>query len=146
MTLRSTPTGWGPARLALRFMLSLGALRRAVAFQSSKLRATLPIKSGDRHRWKRSVDVTFISQAQEDQQLAAIERLARETLGERSERRCLSGAVSSGSPELSAVCARRELQASDLVPDDRLATPEILELARPQAQRIYVGREGPGAA
>lgn len=49
-----------------------------------------------------------------------------------------------GDPELLTVKARRALHEADVVIHDRLVTPEILELARREAQIIDMGKEGFG--
>ncbi|QFT60193.1 Siroheme synthase [Sulfitobacter sp. THAF37] len=49
-----------------------------------------------------------------------------------------------GDPELLTLKARRALDEADVVIYDRLISPEILELARREAQMIDVGKEGFG--
>lgn len=49
-----------------------------------------------------------------------------------------------GDPDLLTLKARKALDAADVVIHDRLITPEILELARREAQIIDVGKEGFG--
>ena len=49
-----------------------------------------------------------------------------------------------GDPELLTLRARRELDAADVVIHDRLAAPEILELARREARIIEAGKRGYG--
>lgn len=49
-----------------------------------------------------------------------------------------------GDPELLTVKARRLLAAADVVVHDYLVAPEILALARPDAERIFVGKKGGG--
>jgi uroporphyrin-III C-methyltransferase len=46
-----------------------------------------------------------------------------------------------GDPELITVRGARALAEADVVVYDRLATPALLELAPPEAERIYVGKE-----
>jgi uroporphyrin-III C-methyltransferase/precorrin-2 dehydrogenase/sirohydrochlorin ferrochelatase len=45
-----------------------------------------------------------------------------------------------GDPELLTLKALKALQAADVVLHDNLVAPEIVEMARPQAERIYVGK------
>lgn len=49
-----------------------------------------------------------------------------------------------GDPELLTIKARRALHEADVVIHDRLVTPEILELARREAEIIDMGKEGFG--
>ena len=49
-----------------------------------------------------------------------------------------------GDPELLTLKARKALDAADVVIHDRLVAPEILELARREAELIAVGKEGFG--
>ena len=51
-----------------------------------------------------------------------------------------------GDPELLTLKAMRELQAADVIVYDRLVTPGVLELARREARRVHVGKEGHGAS
>ena len=97
--------------------------------------------------------MTFISQSEEDDQLAEIERLARETRfeglntdGDRAVGQVVIVGAGPGDPELLTLQATRELQAADIVVYDRLVTPGVLELGRREARRIAVGKEGHGPA
>lgn len=49
-----------------------------------------------------------------------------------------------GDPELLTLKARRLLGEADAVVHDYLVAPEILALARPEAQRVFVGKKGGG--
>lgn len=49
-----------------------------------------------------------------------------------------------GDPELLTVKARRLLSEADAVVYDYLVAPEILALARPEAERVFVGKKGGG--
>jgi uroporphyrin-III C-methyltransferase / precorrin-2 dehydrogenase / sirohydrochlorin ferrochelatase len=130
--------------------ISIGAWARAVKEFRGRLKEIVPSRTGRRRFWEKFVDVTFISQSEEDDRLSEIDRLARETLGE--EPGCPSpGAVvivgaGPGDPQLLTLRAMRELQAADVIVYDRLVTPEVLELGRREARRIAVGKEGHGPA
>jgi len=129
---------------------SLGSWGRTAKVFRDRVKDILPTKAGRRRFWEKFVDVTFISQAQEDEQLAEIERLARETLLDKGGRSGIGEVVlvgaGPGDPELLTLKAMRELQSADVIVYDRLVTPAVLELARREARRVHVGKEGHGAA
>ncbi|HEX2552984.1 MAG TPA: siroheme synthase CysG [Microvirga sp.] len=112
-----------------------------------RLAAILPDRAARRRFWERFVDVTFISQAEEDERLAELERMAKSILNGEPERRegevVIVGA-GPGDPELLTLKAVRELQAADVILYDRLVPEGVLELARREARRILVGKEGHG--
>jgi uroporphyrin-III C-methyltransferase / precorrin-2 dehydrogenase / sirohydrochlorin ferrochelatase len=126
---------------------SLGAWGEAAKAVRGRLTTLLPSKAHRRRFWEKFVDVTFISQSEEDARLAEIERIAHETLAERPAYRLgqvLIVGAGPGDPELLTLKAMRELQAADVIVYDRLVTPGVLELARREARRIAVGKEGHG--
>lgn len=51
-----------------------------------------------------------------------------------------------GDPELVTLKARNRLQDADVVVHDRLVSPQVLELARREAERVCVGKKGFGAS
>ena len=113
----------------------------------NRLKALLPARQDRRRFWESFVDRTFGPVGAEDR-TAELEQLAREISSGDGQRRgevVIVGA-GPGDPELLTLKAMRELQAADVIVYDRLVTPAVLELARREAQRIYVGKEGHGAA
>ena len=126
---------------------SLGAWGEAARAIRDRLSALLPSKALRRRFWEKFVDATFASRADENGRLAALERLARETLlesaGHRVGQVVIVGA-GPGDPELLTLKAMRELQAADVIVYDRLVGAGVLELARREARRIAVGKEGHG--
>ena len=127
---------------------SLGAWGEAAQSFRNRVAAILPSRAARRRFWEKFVDVTFISQTEEDARLSELERLARETLAEsgttRGEGQVVIVGAGPGNPELLTLRAARELQAADVIVYDRLVTPEVLELARREARRVAVGKEGHG--
>jgi uroporphyrin-III C-methyltransferase/precorrin-2 dehydrogenase/sirohydrochlorin ferrochelatase len=126
-------SGWGAAARRFRERLS----------------GILPSKVARRQFWERFVDVAFISQSEEDAQLAELERIAHGILAGEPARRAgevvIVGA-GPGDPELLTLKAVRELQAADVILYDRLVSAGALELGRREARRILVGKEGHGHA
>jgi uroporphyrin-III C-methyltransferase/precorrin-2 dehydrogenase/sirohydrochlorin ferrochelatase len=128
---------------------SIGPWAKAAKEFRVQLKTLVPSREGRRRFWEKFVDVTFVSQADEDARLAELERLAHEILQEQAEPKVgevvIVGA-GPGDPELLTMKAVRELQAADVIIYDRLVTHEVLELGRREARRILVGKKGYGAA
>ncbi|MDB5590177.1 siroheme synthase CysG [Enterovirga sp.] len=127
---------------------SLASWSRSAKDFRARLRALLPGRSERRLFWERFVDAAFTSPVPEAGQPAELERLAGSVpaaptgrLGE-----VVIVGAGPGDPELLTLKAMRELQAADVIVYDRLVTPEVLELARREARRIHVGKEGHGAS
>ena len=123
--------------------------RSAKAFRD-RLRTLLPGRTERRAFWELFVDAAFSRALPEAGHPAALRRMAAE-VGDATARAGRVGEVvvvgaGPGDPELLTLKAMRELQAADVIVYDRLVTPEILELARREARRIHVGKEGHGAA
>ena len=129
---------------------SLGLWAQAAKSFRDRLRKVVPAKSDRRRFWERFVDATFTNGTHEHDLDRTLDRLAREARSDASERRMLGEVVivgaGPGDPELLTLKAMRELQAADVIVYDRLVTPAILELARREARRIHVGKEGHGAS
>jgi uroporphyrin-III C-methyltransferase/precorrin-2 dehydrogenase/sirohydrochlorin ferrochelatase len=129
---------------------SLGAWGAAAKEFRERLKTIVPSSTARRRFWERFVDVTFISQSEEDAQLAELERIAREVAAEKPQHPRVGEVVivgaGPGDPELLTMRAVRELQAADVIVYDRLVTPGILELGRREARRVHAGKEGHGAA
>ena len=129
---------------------SLGAWGAAAKEFRERLKTIVPSSTARRRFWEKFVDVTFISQSEEDAQLAELERIAREVAAEKPQHPRVGEVVivgaGPGDPELLTMRAVRELQAADVIVYDRLVTPGILELGRREARRVHAGKEGHGAA
>ncbi|HEX2510944.1 MAG TPA: siroheme synthase CysG [Microvirga sp.] len=112
-----------------------------------RLAAILPSKAARRRFWEKFVDVAFISQAEEDERLSALERMAKSILNadaQRPEGEVIIVGAGPGDPELLTLKAVRELQAADVILYDRLVPADVLELGRREARRISVGKQGHG--
>ncbi|MCG6121515.1 MAG: siroheme synthase CysG [Microvirga sp.] len=125
----------------------LGGWAGAAKGFRERLKALVPDASMRRRFWERFVGIAFISQAEEDARLAELERLACE-ISTSATHAGTGGVVivgaGPGDPGLVTLEAMRALQSADVVIYDRLVTPDVLELARREARRIHVGKEGHG--
>jgi uroporphyrin-III C-methyltransferase/precorrin-2 dehydrogenase/sirohydrochlorin ferrochelatase len=125
---------------------ALAAWGEAAKTIRTRLPGLLPSKALRRCFWEKFVDATFVSRG-EDGALAEAERLARETLLDNA-RSCIGEVVivgaGPGDPELLTLKAMRELQGADVIVYDRLVGAGVLELARREARRVAVGKEGHG--
>jgi uroporphyrin-III C-methyltransferase/precorrin-2 dehydrogenase/sirohydrochlorin ferrochelatase len=114
-----------------------------------RLKALLPDRADRRAFWESFVDRTFGARLPEAEQPAELERIARAIReGHENGRRgevVIVGA-GPGDPELMTLKGMRELQAADVIVYDRLVAAGVLELARREARRIHVGKEGHGAS
>lgn len=125
----------------------LGGWARAAKGFRERLKALVPDAALRRAFWERFVNVAFVSQAEEDARLAELERMAREIDADGGDARTGSVVIvgaGPGDPGLVTLEAMRALQSADVVIYDRLVSAEVLELARREARRIHVGKEGHG--
>ena len=135
------------ADLEERLPRALGPLAR-VGKSFRKMANALPFGAPRRAFWSDyyfSTGPKAFDAAGEDGARDALEALLSQHL--RAEKR--EGHVSfvgagPGDPELLTLKARRALHEADVVIHDRLVTPEILELARREAEIIDMGKEGFG--
>ncbi|WP_112661601.1 siroheme synthase CysG [Microvirga flavescens] len=122
--------------------LAAGAFRE-------RLKDLLPSRADRRRFWEGFVDAAF-SPANARPSTDALERLAHDIANDSMDRPGIGEVAivgaGPGDPELLTLKAMRELQAADVIVYDRLVTPAILELARREARRIHVGKEGHGAS
>ncbi|NNM71336.1 siroheme synthase CysG [Enterovirga aerilata] len=129
---------------------SLASWTRTAKGFRERLRALLPGRSDRRLFWEGFVDRALRTGTPETEQPAELERLAGSIAAGRRRESGIGEVVivgaGPGDPELLTLKAMRELQAADVIVYDRLVTPGVLELARREARRIHVGKEGHGAA
>ncbi|MEO1066363.1 MAG: siroheme synthase CysG [Pseudomonadota bacterium] len=116
-----------------------GALAKSFRDQ---LKAMIPDAARRRVFWEKFVERAFRAEPISD---AVLLKLAGDTAAETPANQ--TGFVSlvgsgPGDPDLLTVKAIRTLQAADVILYDDLSSPEIMELARREAERIYVGKRG----
>lgn len=127
---------------------SLPAWAEAAKAFRAPLARLLPERTDRRRFWERFVDRVFGPETPGEERRDVLERLAGAVRsgGSRPAGEVVIVGAGPGDPELLTLKAMRELQAADVIVHDRLVTPAILELGRREARRIYVGKEGHGAA
>lgn len=108
----------------------------------TKLKQIVPDASQRRNFWEKFVERAFRSEPVSDEVLLA---LANQTaLGVNKRGTGFVSLVGSGpgDVDLMTIKAVRVLQGADVIMFDDLSSPAILELARREAERIYVGKRG----
>ena len=158
MTDGAAPILGQAIRRRVEALLPFGLAAWAAAAKTfrQRLKARLPAREDRRRFWELFVDRAFTAAAPDGKGAAELDRLADRIASEtnrqsRTDRYGRTGEVvivgaGPGDPELLTLKAMRELQAADVIVYDRLVTPEVLELARREARRVHVGKEGHGAA
>jgi uroporphyrin-III C-methyltransferase/precorrin-2 dehydrogenase/sirohydrochlorin ferrochelatase len=130
--------------------MALGSWASAAKQFRASLKKVLPSRTDRRLFWEQFVDAVFGTQGTQDDHADRLEHLAAKVRTARSDEPRIGEIVivgaGPGDPELLTLKAMRELQAADIIVYDRLVTPGILELARREARRIHVGKEGHGAS
>jgi uroporphyrin-III C-methyltransferase/precorrin-2 dehydrogenase/sirohydrochlorin ferrochelatase len=125
---------------------SLGGFGTAARGFRERLTSLLPERNARRRFWERAAEAAFADAGEAPG--AMLTRIAGEIAGDEAS---AGGAVflvgaGPGDPELLTLKALRILQTADVILYDRLVTPAVLELARREAERIEVGKQGHGAA
>ncbi len=129
------------ARIEAALPPALGGLARLLGRYRAAARRHIPDPVRRRRTWERIVDGPVARLA-----LAHRDRDAEATLlHELTSPDPASGEVhlvgaGPGDPELLTLKAHRLLEGADVVVHDRLVNPEIVDLARRDAERIYVGK------
>ena len=128
---------------------SLGGWAAAAKAFRIRLKELVGSRAARREFWERLVNVSFVSQADEDERMATLEQLARDILARKTPRPAGEVVIVGAGPgdqELVTMRAVRELQAADVILYDSLVTPGVLELGRREARRILVGKRGRASA
>lgn len=125
---------------------SLGALAQLLADWRGRIRAAVPDLSQRRALYDAMLDgeiPTLLRVGQKAAAEAALARALTEAAPTPAGRVVLVGA-GPGDPGLLTLAALRHLQRADVIVHDQLVSPEVLELARRDAERIEVGKRGGG--
>lgn len=140
-TLARILRGWLEARLPQ----GLGALADFAAERRAKVKAALPDMSRRRKFWDRVLTGAVAERLLSGDQAGAEQCFAKSLVDARSGSPtglvALVGA-GPGSPELITLRGLRLLQQADVVLYDNLVDRRLLDFARREAERIYVGRRG----
>jgi len=135
------------SRLEAMLPLAYGRLSLLIGKFRENIKEILDSKSERRYFWNRifssPIIETFLSGREQDaeQQLKKeIEALEQNAGSPRIGQVCLVGA-GPGDPDLLTLRALRLIQNADTIVYDRLVFPKILDYAREDAERIYVGKK-----
>ena len=126
----------------------LGALARFLGERRAAVKRALA-PAGRRAFWERLIDGRTAGQVLAGEEAAAERGFARELSGARRARAGSSGGpgevyiigAGPGDPDLLTLRALQLLQQADVILYDRLVPDEILERARRDAERVFVGKE-----
>jgi uroporphyrin-III C-methyltransferase / precorrin-2 dehydrogenase / sirohydrochlorin ferrochelatase len=123
----------------------LGALARFLGAQRTRVRAGLPA-AARRAFWERLLDGPVAAAVLGRDPARAGSELRRELRAAQDGQANRCGSVhlvgaGPGDPELLTLRALQHLQQADVILYDRLVSPAVLERARRDAQRIFVGKE-----
>jgi uroporphyrin-III C-methyltransferase/precorrin-2 dehydrogenase/sirohydrochlorin ferrochelatase len=145
-TMGSAPTlarivrGWIEARLPPR----LGDLASIAESLRDKVKARFPSMDDRKVFWEDTLagpSVDLVMQGKTEAAKAAIEERLEASAPPRG-RIALVGA-GPGDPELITLKGLRLLETADVVMYDKLANPALLEYTRRDAERLFVGKQGP---
>jgi len=123
----------------------IDALARVLGDARAAVKAALPTPEARKAFWERLLTPVFIEKAQKFPQEATREigeKLACEKVGDPPVQQgevWLIG-CGPGDPELLTLKAQRLLQQADVILYDRLVDARILDMARREAERVYVGK------
>jgi len=137
------------AQLEALLPARLGALARFAGARRSAVRQALPA-SRRRAFWERIFAGRVSAQVLAGDEPAAQENFARELAASRAADRSAPGEVyligaGPGDPDLLTLRALQILQQADVILYDRLVSPAVLDRARREAQRVFVGKHAAGS-
>jgi uroporphyrin-III C-methyltransferase / precorrin-2 dehydrogenase / sirohydrochlorin ferrochelatase len=124
---------------------AIGRLARFAEIFREQVRRTLVEPRARRRLWDRVFEGRVGELALAGDEIGARRELIRLLDGTRNERNPAPGMVhlvgaGPGDPDLLTLKAHRLLQRADVVVYDRLVSPEVLAMARRDAERLYVGK------
>ena len=124
---------------------AIGRLARFAEIFRPQVRRTLAEPRARRRFWDRVFEGRIGELALAGDEIAARRELIRLLDGAREETAPVQGMVhlvgaGPGDPDLLTLKAHRLLQRADVVVYDRLVSPEVLAMARRDAERLYVGK------
>ena len=133
------------ARLETMIPSSFGKLAGLMASYRQQVKTRFPVMQERRRFWERILQGPVAEMLFAGQDRSAIEVLEKQIQDE-STRIETAGEVylvggGPGDPDLLTFRALRLMQQADVVLYDRLVAPEIVELVRKDADRIYVGKQ-----
>ncbi len=133
------------AELERALPAAIGRLARFAEIFRPQVRRTLAEPRERRRFWDRVFEGRIGELALAGDEIAARRELIRLLDGARRETAPIQGMVhlvgaGPGDPDLLTLKAHRLLQRADVVVYDRLVSPEVLAMARRDAERLYVGK------
>ncbi|WP_019557415.1 siroheme synthase CysG [Thiomicrorhabdus arctica] len=135
------------ARLEALIPAGFGRLAELVGRYRQKVKDTISHLDGRKAFWEKLLDSSFIDKAVQGRIEAAEVVLQQQLDTVKAEGQALPvGEVyligaGPGDPDLMTFKGLRLLQQADVILYDRLVAPEIVEMARREAERIYVGKK-----
>lgn len=133
------------ARLETMIPASFGKLAELMGKSREKVRKRFPVMRERRRFWEHILQGPIAEMLFAGQDKAALKALEKEILDENKsisshgEVYLVGGGP--GDPDLLTFRALRLMQQADVVLYDRLVAPEVVELVRKDADRIYVGKK-----
>ncbi len=123
----------------------LGNLARLAHAFRAAVKAKIPNAAARLRFWNRvfsgSIAESVLAGDERSAQRQFIRSMNAEESGKAPEGSVQVVGAGPGDPDLLTVRAMRLIQSADVIIHDRLVAPEILEFARRDAERIYVGKE-----
>jgi uroporphyrin-III C-methyltransferase/precorrin-2 dehydrogenase/sirohydrochlorin ferrochelatase len=131
------------ARLESLIPAGYGRLARWATDWRDRVRARFPDVDERRHFWEALLQGPAGEAAltgREEQASAQLEQALADTTGEHRQGAVYLVGSGPGNPDLLTFRALRLMQQADVVVYDQLVSPEILELVRRDAERVFVGK------